>query len=259
MIKEKQIQINGYSLFVQQIIKNEENPTIVYLHDSWGCVETWKDFPNLLSDKYNCNALVYDRRGYGKSDALDSLKRDKTYLHQAAKELVDLLDMFGLQKVVLYGHSDGASIATIMAQDYSERVIAVLLEGNHLLVEEATKQGIIECREKSKTNSLLSTLKKYHAEKAEPLFKIWHETWLSNHFSDWSIVESLSQIKCPVLAFQGVNDNLGTVKQLELIDKYVTSTTMIREIENAGHTPRKENLESTLKLIDEFISKTHIL
>ncbi len=259
MIKEKQIQINGCSIFARQIIVNKENPTIVYLHDSWGCVETWKDFPAQLSKKYNCNALIYDRRGYGKSDAFGSLERDKTYLHEATEELISVLDKFGLQEVILYGHSDGATIATIMAQHYPKRVLAVLLEGNHLFVEETTKKGIEECRERAKTNSLIATLKKYHSEKAEPLFQIWHETWLNSRFSDWSIAEDLDKIQCPTLAFQGVSDEFGTVKQLEAIEKNVTSFKMTKEIEDAGHTPRKENPAKTVELIDQFIKQTNIL
>ncbi len=259
MIKEKYIPINGYSLFTLQIIYNEENPTIVFLHDSWGCVETWKNFPYQLSEKYCCNVLLYDRRGYGKSDKFASLKRDKTYLHQSAEELIGVLNHFGLQKVILYGHSDGASIATIVAQHYPERVLALLVEGNHIFVEEITKKGVRKCKEKSKTNSLIASLKKYHSKKAEALFKVWHEIWLSHHFSDWSIIDDLSKIKCPVLAFQGENDEFGTVQQLKLIEQYVSSFKITKEIKDVGHTPHKENPKATLKLIDQFINETNIL
>ncbi|PIF02531.1 MAG: alpha/beta hydrolase [Paludibacter sp.] len=259
MIKEELIKIKDYSLFVRQIIKDKEKPTIVYLHDSWGCVETWKDFPEQLSDKYNCNALIYDRRGYGKSDKFKSLERDKTYLHQSAEELISVVDYFGLEKVILYGHSDGASISTIFAQNYPKRVSAILLEGNHSFVEEKTKKGVKDCREKAKNNSLISSLKKYHSEKAEPLFRIWHEIWLNSKFTDWNIVEELNKIECPVLAFQGVNDEFGTVKQLEVIEQNVTSFKMTKEIENAGHTPRKENRQKTLEVIEQFMKKINIV
>ncbi len=259
MVKEEQIIIKDYSLFAKQIIINKENPTIVYLHDSWGCVETWKDFPEQISRKHNCNALIYDRRGYGKSDKFKSLERDKTYLHQSAEELISVLDYFGLEKVILYGHSDGASISTIAAQDYPNRVSAILLEGNHSFVEEKTKKGVRDCREKAKNNSLISTLEKYHSDKAEPLFRIWHEIWLNPKFSDWSIIDKLDKIKCPVLAFQGVDDEFGTVKQLEVIEQKVTSFTMTKEIKEAGHTPRKENPLKTLELIEQFMNNINLL
>ncbi len=262
MVKEKKIKIDDYSLFTLHITAengNKHTPTIVFLHDSWGCTTTWKDFPQLIAQKYNCNALVYDRRGYGKSDAFAITKRDKTYLHQSAEELIKVLDFFKLKQVLLYGHSDGASISTIVAQEYPKRVSAILLEGNHLFVEPKTQEGIRTCVEKSKTNSLLSTLKKYHAGNADELFRLWHETWLSDEFSDWSIVEDLGKIKCPILAFQGENDELGSVRQLEIMEDNVHSFIMTKEIKDAGHTPRKENPTETLELIDLFFDKTKIL
>ena len=41
------IQNGDFKIFVKSIksSENKKNPVLVFLHDSWGCVEMWGDFP----------------------------------------------------------------------------------------------------------------------------------------------------------------------------------------------------------------------
>lgn len=60
------LQQGGYRLFCKQINRfpvDNTNSTLVFLHDSWGCVEMWGDFPEALVEVSGLNALVFDRRG----------------------------------------------------------------------------------------------------------------------------------------------------------------------------------------------------
>jgi pimeloyl-ACP methyl ester carboxylesterase len=59
------IQKLDYQLFVKRINDNKSKPTLVFLHDSWGCVEMWGDFPEKLVELSGLDTLIYDRRGYG--------------------------------------------------------------------------------------------------------------------------------------------------------------------------------------------------
>jgi pimeloyl-ACP methyl ester carboxylesterase len=93
----------------------EAAPTLIFLHDGLGCVETWRDFPAALAAAVGCGALVYSRAGYGGSDpapgpwALDFMH------HEALAVLPALLAALGVRDGFLVGHSDGASIALIHA------------------------------------------------------------------------------------------------------------------------------------------------
>jgi len=45
------IQREGYQIYTKQIIHDcnaINKPTLVFLHDSWGCVDMWGDFPDML-------------------------------------------------------------------------------------------------------------------------------------------------------------------------------------------------------------------
>src|SRR3954464_3950737 len=42
--------------------------TILLFHDSLGCVDLWRDFPQQLAVATRCPVVAYDRLGSGKSD-----------------------------------------------------------------------------------------------------------------------------------------------------------------------------------------------
>ena len=93
-------------------------PTIVFLHESLGCTELWRDFPKKLGALTTCNVLVYDRLGYGKSNPFTTLKRGNDYLEIEADILMEVLKVCNIDKAILFGHSDGGSIAMIAAAKY---------------------------------------------------------------------------------------------------------------------------------------------
>src|SRR6266496_4079 len=124
-------------------------PTIVFLHEGLGCVGLWRDFPDRLASATGCGALVYSRQGYGASDRVRG-PRPVRFMHdEALVVLPAVLAHFQLEEVVLFGHSDGASIAVIYAgAGLSHRggrpcgpprprapVRALILEAPHVFVE----------------------------------------------------------------------------------------------------------------------------
>ena len=61
-----------------------DRPTIIFLHDSLGCIELWRDFPQKLAETTKCNILVYDRLGYGKSEPMPTYERPVNYMELEA-------------------------------------------------------------------------------------------------------------------------------------------------------------------------------
>jgi len=252
------IDFDDYAVYCEQIVRDgtAASPVLVFLHDSWGCVEMWGLFPEEISRLFGTNALVYDRRGYGKSSPFAVVRRDEFYLHNEAHELMKLLDALQLNDVIIYGHSDGATIALLAAALYPGRVRGLMLEGAHSFIEDSGKAAVLATRERAKDTSLLLSLEKYHGNKTNELFRLWHETWLSDYFSQWSIVPLLKQINCPVLAFQGENDEFGTPAQLEILKTEIKTEVTVCEIREAAHTPRKEAEAMTMLLIRDWFSRT---
>ena len=256
------IQQQDYQLFAKKIIRfpeDDNKPTLVFLHDSWGCVDMWGNFPKHLVELSGLNALLYDRRGYGKSSPFAITQRTEFYLHEEADELMKVLDACGIENAVIYGHSDGATIALIAATRYPNRIKGLLLEGSHSFIEDSGKTSVLMTRERAKKTTLLKSLEKFHGDKTSELFRLWHETWLSDYFAHWTIVPILHQITCPVLAFQGENDEFGSIEQLNILKKEIHTEAFIAEIPNAGHTPRNEAYKVTMELIKQFFEKNKFL
>ncbi|SEO44060.1 Pimeloyl-ACP methyl ester carboxylesterase [Flavobacterium sp. CF108] len=251
------IDINGSNLYVEFHNNFENRPVIVFLHDSLGCVELWRDFPKQLAEISKCNVLIYDRLGYGKSDSMNTYIRPVNYLELEADILNDLLETLKIENAVLFGHSDGGSIALIAASKYKNRVKALICEAAHIFVEDITLQGIREAVHTYETTNLPLRLGKYHGKKTETIFKAWTETWLRNDFRDWNIEYLLPKIDSPLLFIQGESDEYGTLEQVNKTINLAGGKSEKYIIPETGHTPHKEAAELVINKVTLFIKNSY--
>ncbi|KFF13007.1 alpha/beta hydrolase [Chryseobacterium soli] len=251
----RSIDVKGNKLYIEYENAFENKPTIVFLHDSLGCTQLWRDFPAKLGSALACNVLVYDRLGYGKSGVMTTHERAVNYMELEADLLNDLLCTLNVQDAVLFGHSDGGTIALIAASKYQENIQAVMCEAGHIFVEDITVKGVRDALEAYNTTNLGERLQKYHGDKVEMLFRAWTEIWLSEKFRNWNIEYLLKDITCPLLFIQGENDEYGTLDQLEKTLAQVSGISEQYIIPEIGHTPHKEVPELVLKRSIEFLQR----
>jgi pimeloyl-ACP methyl ester carboxylesterase len=259
MHKEFDIQTSVGNIRVAKFDLFPQRPTIVFLHDSWGCIELWRDFPKQLGVSTQCNVLIYDRQGYGKSSPFINPSRGKDYLEREVDILIEVLAEFSISKAILFGHSDGGSISLIAAAKHPNIVAAVITEGAHVFVEEVTLAGIREAVVSYKTTDLKGVLEKYHGSKTDELFWAWANTWTDPTFADWSIEIFLPSITCPTLVIQGEDDEFGTLEQVERIVNQVSGYATKLIISKIKHTPHKESPQLVLEKCTEFISQINCL
>ncbi len=250
------VKINQLTYHIQQHIINPNRPTIIFLHDSLGSVKLWRDFPEKLAQATNCNALIYDREGHGESSAFNITKRPINYLELGADTLNQIIQQLNLNQIILFGHSDGATIALQYAAKYHTNLIATIVEGVHVFVEEETLNGIKEAKQALKTTNLKERVAKYHGDKTELLFKLWMETWLSDEYRNWNIEKEIKNIQSPILVFQGENDEFGTIEQVDKIKTNVNCKVEDYLIKDCGHNPHKEQPEFTLNTTTNFIKQS---
>lgn len=234
-------------------------PTIVFLHDSLGCIELWRSFPYELGKLSSCNVMVYDRMGYGKASEFESTDRGLNYMELEADKLIDLLNYWELEKAILFGHSDGGSIAIIAAGKYPERISAIITEGAHVFVEDITLAGIEDAIKVFKTTELPAKLEKYHGTKTQKMFEAWSITWTKPFFKDWNIEAFLKTLECPSLIIQGEQDEYGSLKQVESIVTKSKGLSTSLVLPNVRHTPHKECPEIVLSAVEEFITSNLVL
>lgn len=247
------INLNGKKLYTEHYKLYENRPTIIFLHDSLGCVQLWRDFPQKLAQVTQFNILIYDRLGYGKSDPMPTFERPTNYLELEADVLNDLLTVLEIDNIILFGHSDGATIALHSASKYPKRIKAVIVEAAHIFVDHLTLAGIAEAVKTYETTNLAERLAKYHGNKVDTLFKAWTKTWTRTDYQDWNIEYILPEITCPLLFIQGEADEYGTLEQVEKTISQVSGKAEKFIIPNTGHTPHKEAPEIVLNNVIPFI------
>ena len=231
------------------------NPTIVLLHEGLGSVAMWKEIPQLIYNKLGLNVLVYSRAGYGKS-SLVKLPRPLDYMTvEAKKYLPKLLSKFNLKKVYLIGHSDGVTIAAINStlEKNSYKILGTILIAPHFFIEEMNILSIQAIRN-DYVNKLKKKLSRYHTN-PDVAFYGWNNVWLDKKFKDWNISKLLKEIKIPVLAIQGKDDPYGTLSQVEILEKNIKGKLNKLILSECGHNPLISKPKETINSIRKFINQ----
>jgi pimeloyl-ACP methyl ester carboxylesterase len=216
----------------------------------------WKDFPQRLCEAGGWRGLVYSRPGYGRSTPRAPDERwGMDFMHVQAQEVLPaLLDALGIaQPVVLFGHSDGGSIALIHAARFPERVAAAIVMAPHILVEEFGLVSIRKARDLYRETDLRQRLARYHAE-PDSAFWGWNDIWLAPEFVHWTIEALLPDIGCPVLAIQGLDDEYGTMAQIDGIATAVPSTRLLK-LPACGHSPHRDQPARVIEASRDFIDE----
>lgn len=247
------VNLQGKELYVEYLLQDKSKPTLVFLHDSLGSVQLWRDFPHKIAEETQCNMLLYDRLGYGKSAKMSAEERPNNYMEIEADVLNELFVYLEIENAILFGHSDGGTIVLLAASKYSEKIKGVIAEAAHIFVEEQTIAGVEAAIASYSNTNLPERLAKYHGDKVDRLFKAWTETWTRASYRDWNIEHFLSKISCPLLFIQGELDEYGTLEQ---VDKTVEQVSGLAEkfiLPNTGHTPHKEATDLVLIKTIDFI------
>jgi pimeloyl-ACP methyl ester carboxylesterase len=226
----------------------------VFLHEGLGSVALWRDFPDKVARRLGAPALIYSRLGYGQSDGLVTPNTPRFMHVEALEVLPRLLDQLGIERPLLIGHSDGASIALIHAAASGRPVHGLVLMAPHVFVEAICLESIAKIREGYRTSDLRQRLAKHHAH-VDDAFLGWADTWLLPEFAAWSIEDLLPRIARPMLLIQGRDDDYGTLAQLDRIAGLASAPTSRLVLDQCGHSPHRDQEKAVLDAIADFASQ----
>jgi len=251
------VTIDGKKLETLLIAARDANkPTIVMLHEGLGSIALWKDFPHRLAERTGCGVLVYSRYGHGDSDRLLE-KRPVSFMHHEGEVVLpELLRMLGVERPILFGHSDGGSIALVYAGKFPQWPRALILEAPHVFVEDLSVASIAAAKVNFQTTDFREKLAKYHAH-VDETFWGWNDIWLDPEFRSWNIESYLDTIRCPVLCIQGEQDEYGTRAQVETIRSRVPGTELVM-LADCKHSPHRDQREKTLDAVVRFVERDQI-
>lgn len=231
----------------------EGAPPIVLLHEGLGSVAMWRDFPQRVADATGSEVVVYSRAGYGRSDPA-RLPRAVRYMHEEGEQVLPaFLAALGLEKPVLFGHSDGGSIALICAGGTDVELSGVIAMAPHVLVEDVSVASIAEAKTVYQSTDLAARLGKYHAN-VDAAFWGWNDIWLHPDFRAWNIEAYLPRIRCPILALQGEDDEYGTMDQIDRIAAQARDVELVK-LADCRHSPHKDQPAAVLDAVSGFIDR----
>jgi len=218
---------------------------LVFLHGGWG----YQIYPfgrqiDALSRGFSI--LIPDRSGYGKSGRISELPTD--FHHRAAAETRSLLDLLGIEKAALWGHSDGSVIAALMALAEPHRYSAVILEAFHYFRHKpVSSQGFFESmvREPEFVGERISSaLSDEHGEDYwKPLLRLEGQAWLdigaeSRPHRDL-YQGRLGELKMPVLVLNGARDPRTEPDEMAAVASALPGA--VTMLESGGHSPHSED------------------
>lgn len=233
-------------------------PTIVFLHEGLGCASLWRDFPDRVCGVTGWGGLVWSRWGYGGSDPRP-LPWPLDYLeHMGRVRVPALLDALGIGPHLLWGHSDGASIALVnAAAAASPGLLGVMSVAGHVYagVPEAA-EPMAEVGERFASGGLRERLARHHDD-VDGAFHGWFDTWTDPAFASWSIEHLLPSIAVPTTVAQGDADEYDTLDQVRRTVAGIGDTLAeALVLPGCGHQPQFERPGALVRATSELIERT---
>ena len=223
---------------------------LVLLHEGLGSVGLWRDFPDKLSDATGLPVFAYSRPNYGRSSASAPLPRPVRYMHDEALLLPEVLRAAAISDPVLFGHSDGASIAILHAA--AQPVRGLVLDAPHVFAEELSLTSIAKAREAYERGDLRARLARWH-DHVDAAFWGWNGPWLYPGFRGWNLTRCLPSIAAPALLVQGGADEYGTLAQIEAIQRGLRGRSETLVLPGAGHSPHRDRDAEVLAAVARFV------
>jgi 2-succinyl-6-hydroxy-2,4-cyclohexadiene-1-carboxylate synthase len=261
--------VNGVNLNYEVI---GQGPVVVFLHGMTGSTQDWINQAAVLSPNYQVVAL--DMRGHGKSDAP---KTEAEYsITIFSQDVLALLELLGIKKCCLGGHSIGGIIALQFALSHSDRLAGLVLVDTssgqfdedpkscrltQKLFEMASSQGLDAAFEHdAHYNPMKIEIFKKHPNLRELSRKKMLTTSVPGYIygtraiAKWqSITPRLSEIRVPTLIYWGDEDAPSAEAAITL-EKGIAGSELVT-VRGVGHNPHEEAPEVFNQALFKFLER----
>lgn len=219
---------------------------LVFLHGGWGYgVYPFDAQIEALQKEFRI--LIPDRSGYGRSSRVES-EMPLDFHRRAAAETLAFLDALGIERAMLWGHSDGAVISAMAGLAAPERCECLILEAFHFLRRKPGSRSFFE-RFAARPEDLGEETKKMLAEDhGENQWStvlrrncgVWFRIADSVKRPDEDLYDGqLGELAVPTLFLHGSLDPRTEPGEMDLVREAVPQAT-IRFVGNGKHSPHSE-------------------
>jgi pimeloyl-ACP methyl ester carboxylesterase len=232
---------------------------LLFLHGGWG-YEMYPFDRQIEAFKNQFRILIPDRSGYGRSSQIEALPAG--FHNHAAEEMLRFLDRMKIERAFLWGHSDGAVIATKMALAAPDRFLGIILEAFHYYKLKPASRGFFETMMRDPAQlgeRVIKVLEDAHGENYwRKLIEINGIAWLkiaeeSRHEKDDLYDGNISQLKTNTIFIHGKQDPRTEPDELATVQRQLPNVS-IHLLEEGKHSPHSESAAAaeSIKIASQF-------
>ena len=252
--------VDSVQIFYREV---GDGAPLLFLHGGWG-YEMYP-FQRQIEGMYDGHRIIIpDRGGYGKSTRrLDKIPAEFHY--HAASETLSFLDELKLDRIALWGHSDGAVVAAIIGFTAPERVNALIFEAFHFQRSKLSSQEFFKTAAYTPEDLSPDLCERFAREHGADYWrqlitdqaKAWLEIGsVSEEEADDLYRGRLSEINAATLVIHGALDPRTEPGELDLVQKQLAHCEL-KVLAGAAHSPHSEAgaAESVTELAREFLAR----
>ncbi|WP_231974121.1 alpha/beta fold hydrolase [Pseudonocardia sp. HH130630-07] len=226
-----------------------ERAPLLFLHEGLGSVGLWRGFHRRIAAATGRRSVAWSRPGHGRSGPPRSPRTPSFMGEEATRTVPALCAALGLERPVLVGHSDGATIALLAATVLPVGGLVVLAP--HVLVEEFALTAIRAARTAFDDGGLRARMARHHDD-PDAAFRNWNDVWLDPGFRAWDVRDRLGAITAPVLGVQGDADPYGSAVHVRTVAERAAGPVALTTLP-CGHDPHLELPATTTAVVTRFL------
>jgi pimeloyl-ACP methyl ester carboxylesterase len=237
-------------------------PPIVMLHGGWG-YEVYPFERQIAALSTDHRLVIPDRTGYGGSGRLVRLEID--FHHRAAAETFAVIEALGLDRPVLWGHSDGAVIALLMGLSAPERLGGLIVEATHFFRSKPASREFFDtmmANPDALGERVTAVLAREHGE-------AWRDVITANGVAWRRIADErsradedlyggrLATLRVPVLVIHGARDPRTEPGELEALRAALSGQiARFQVLAEGAHSPHSERAtaDEVTRIAQRFLS-----
>ncbi len=254
---------------------NPENDTLIFLHGFTGSANDWLQTTKLIDKRFN--KIAVDLIGHGKSDS--PLNVEKYSPEKINEQLLNIINHFTDNKVIILGYSMGGRAALNFAINRPDKLKGIILESTSAGIEDPEERDIrvksdeeladfIESNtietfidfwmnleifgtQKRFSNNLLNILRTEKLKNSS--------LGLANALRGFGtgrmpyLGDKLSSLNFPVLLITGELDSKFSQINKEIVKKFPSAKFQI--VKNAGHNVQLEEREDFIEHTNKFLNQ----
>jgi pimeloyl-ACP methyl ester carboxylesterase len=236
---------------------SDMHKSLIFIHGSGGDHTAWLNQYAQLRDKYNM--AMIDLPGHGRSEG-----KGERHVKDYSVWITKLLDVLGLNRPILVGHSLGAAIALQFAADHPEKIVGIVCLGsgmkmpvNSFMLEFLRTNPPEMPAEITELICKFSLAKENRSRLSAVLQKSISQSKVDILYGDLSACNELDltgdaeKIKVPALIVCGTEDKMTPPDLSRALAEKIKGSSL-KMVAGAGHMVMLEQPEEFEKALNKF-------